>query len=129
LDDGCILHPERFRTIGMEKYGDCEFSNTSNVLSYTLPEPVPPRKDEPNMDKGKLAYYGVCAGCHAYSSRMIGPPTQIVQALYMDNPEGIAAYAAKPVKKRDDYPEMPPQGHLDEETRLAAAKFMLKLTK
>lgn len=128
LDDGCILHPERFRTIGMEKYGDCEFSNTSNVLSYTLPEPVPPRKDEPNMDKGKLAYYGVCAGCHAYSSRMIGPPTQIIQALYMDNPEGIAAYAAKPVKKRDDYPEMPPQGHLDEETRLAAAKFMLKLT-
>lgn len=129
MDDGCILHPERFRTLGLDNYGDCEFSNTRNVLTYTLPEPVPPRKDEPNMDKGKLAYYGVCAGCHAYSSRMIGPPTQIIQALYMDNPEGIAAYAANPVKKRDDYPEMPPQSHLDEETRLAAARFMLELTK
>jgi parallel beta-helix repeat protein len=127
MDDGCILNPERFRTIGLDKYGECEFATTANVLTYMLPEPVPPRKDEPNMDKGKLAYYGVCAGCHAYSSRMIGPPTQILQALYMDNPAGIAAYAASPTKKRDDYPEMPPQGHLDEETLMAAAEFMLKV--
>ena len=75
----------------------------------------------------KLAYHGVCAGCHAYNSRMIGPPAQIIQALYMDDPEGIAAYAANPDRKRQDYPEMPPQSHLDEETRLAAARFMLEL--
>ncbi len=128
MDDGCIQNPERFRTIGLGKYGDCSISTTANVASYTLPEPVPPRTME-DLDKGRLAYYGVCAGCHAYGSRMIGPPTQILQALYMDNPEGIAAYAANPVKKRDDYPEMPPQSHLDEETRLAAAKFMLKVSK
>jgi parallel beta-helix repeat protein len=127
MDDGCILNPERFRTIGLGKYGECEFATTANVASYTLPEPVPPRSLE-NVDMGKLAYYGVCAGCHAYNSRMIGPPTQIIQALYMDNPQGIADYAANPVKKRDDYPEMPPQSHLDEETRMAAAEFMLKVT-
>jgi parallel beta-helix repeat protein len=126
MDDGCIKSPERYRTVGLGKYGDCDIDTTANVASYTLPEPVPPRSME-DLDKGRLAYYGVCAGCHAYSSRMIGPPTQILQALYMDNPEGIAAYAANPVKKRDDYPEMPPQAHLDEETRLAAAKFMLKV--
>ena len=126
MEDGCIQNPERFRTIGLDKYGDCSISTTANVASYTLPEPVPPRTME-DLDKGRLAYYGVCAGCHAYGSRMIGPPTQILQALYMDDPEGIAAYAANPVKKRDDYPEMPPQSHLDEETRLAAAKFMLKV--
>ena len=78
-------------------------------------------------DMGKRAYYGICAGCHAYSTKMIGPPTQIIQALYMDNPAGIAEYAAKPVKKRPDYPEMPPQSHLDEETLLAAAQFMLQV--
>ena len=128
MEDGCILNPERFRTIGLDKYTDCEFATTANVATYTLPEPVPPRSME-GMDKGKLAYYGICAGCHAYNSRMIGPPTQIIQALYMDNPEGIAAYAAKPVKKRPDYPEMPPQSHLDEETRLAAAKFMLQVSR
>ena len=128
LDDGCILNPERYRTIGLDKYGECEFDSTANIASYMLPEPVPPRSKE-HMNKGKLAYYGICAGCHAYSSRMIGPPTQILQALYMDNPEGIAAYAKSPVKKRDDYPEMPPQGHLDDETLLEAAKFMLNIKK
>lgn len=127
MDDGCIVSPQRYRTIGLDKYTDCEFSTTANVLSYMLPEPVPARRDEPNMNKGKLAYFGVCAGCHAYSSRMIGPPTQIIQALYMDDPAGIAAYAASPQKKRDDYPEMPPQGHLDEETLMAAAEFMLQV--
>lgn len=127
MDDGCILNPERYRTIGLGKYGECEFSTTANIASYTLPEPVPARSME-DLDKGKLAFHGVCAGCHAYGTRMIGPPTQIIQALYMDNPEGIAAYAANPVKKRPDSPEMPPQSHLDEETRLAAAKYMLKVT-
>lgn len=126
MDDGCILNPERYRTIGLGKYTECEFSTTANVTSYTLPEPVPPRSMQ-DLDQGKLAYYGVCAGCHAYSSRMIGPPTQIIQALYMDNPEGIAQYAANPVKKRPDYPEMPPQSHLDDSTRLAAARFMLQV--
>jgi parallel beta-helix repeat protein len=128
MDDGCILNPERFRTIGLGKYTECEFSTTANVASYTLPEPVPARSME-DVNKGKLVYYGVCAGCHAYGSRMIGPPTQIIQALYMDNPEGIAEYAANPVKKRPDYPSMPPQAHLDDETRLAAARFMLDVKK
>ncbi len=63
------------------------------------------------------------------SSRIIGPPTQIIQALYMDNPQGITEYAAKPVRKLQDYPEMPPQGHLDEETLLTAAEFTLGVEK
>lgn len=45
----------------------------------------------------------------------------------MDNPEGIAEYAANPVKKRPDYPEMPPQAHLGAETLRAAADYMLKI--
>ncbi|MFV8818615.1 parallel beta-helix domain-containing protein [Haliea sp. E17] len=126
MDDGCILHPARYRTIGLEKYGECAFDTTAKVATYTLPQPVPPRGLE-NVDIGKLTYYGICAGCHAYSVRLIGPPTQIIQALYMDNPQGIAAYARQPVKKREDYPEMPPQQHLDGETLLAAARYMLSL--
>jgi hypothetical protein len=45
----------------------------------------------------------------------------------MDNPEGLAAYIANPTKKRDDYPEMPPQDYLDEETRLAVAEYVLQV--
>lgn len=125
-DDGCVLYPERFRTIGLGKYGECSFDTTTNIASYLLPDPVPPR-DLAGLDTGQLAYYGICAGCHAYNSRLIGPPVQLVQALYMDNPEGIAAYVADPVRTRPDYPEMPPQSHLDYETRLAVANFMLRL--
>ena len=55
-------------------------------------------------------------------------PVQAIQALYLDNPQGLADYIAKPVKKRDDYPEMPPQDYLDPETRLAVAKYMLQVT-
>ena len=128
VGDGCISNPERYRTVGVGNYSDCEFATTANVATYTLPERVPPRSME-DMDEGKLAYYGICAGCHAYSSRMIGPPTQILQALYMDNPEGIVEYISAPTKKRPDYPEMPPQDYLDEATRLAAAKYMLSVKK
>ena len=71
-----VFSPERYRTIGLGKYAECEFSTTANIASYTLPEPVPARSME-DLDKGK------------------------------------------PVKKRPDYPEMSPQSHLDEETRLA----------
>ena len=74
---------------------------------------------------GKRLYSGVCAGCHAYNVRMIGPPTQILQVLYADNPQGIADYIANPVKKREDFPAMPPQAHLNAEHRLAVAKYML----
>jgi hypothetical protein len=52
---------------------------------------------------------------------------QIIQALYIDDPQGIANYIASPIKTRDDYPEMPPQDYLDEDTRLAAAQYMLKV--
>ncbi len=46
----------------------------------------------------------------------------------MDDPQGLADYIAHPVKKRDDYPEMPPQDYLDAETRLAVAEHMLSRT-
>jgi hypothetical protein len=28
MNDGCILNPERYRTIGLDKYIECEFSTT-----------------------------------------------------------------------------------------------------
>ncbi|MCF8465675.1 MAG: right-handed parallel beta-helix repeat-containing protein [Flavobacteriales bacterium] len=122
----CIRNRDMYRTFGLENYASCELESTDNVKSYLLSTPVAPRVIEKD-EKGKMAYYGVCSGCHAYDVRMIGPPTQVIQALYKDNPQGIADYIANPVHKRDDYPEMPPQNYLSEETRLAVAEFMLTL--
>jgi parallel beta-helix repeat protein len=123
--DSCIINRHRYITAGVDDFAECEFTNTYSIGNYLLP-PVPARVIK-SEDRGKIAYLGICAGCHTYTGRMIGPPVQIIQALYMDNPEGLAAYIASPTKKRDDYPEMPPQNYLDEETRLAVAKYMLEV--
>ena len=120
----CIINRHRYVTVGVNKWKECEFTNTSSIETYLLDEPVPPRVIDPS-ERGKVVYNGVCAGCHTYTGRMIGPPVQIIQALYMDNPQGIADYINKPTKKREDYPEMPPQNYLDDKTRLATAKYML----
>jgi len=123
----CILDHDRYVTVGLRDFGTCGFTTTAGVTTYLLDEPAE-RRIIAAEDMGKRAYYGICAGCHAYSTKMIGPPTQIIQALYMDNPQGIVDYITHPVKKRDDYPEMPPQNYLSEEVRRAAAEYMLKVT-
>jgi len=123
----CIINRHQYVTAGIGDFGECDFTNTAGTTTYLLP-PVPPRKINP-ADRGKVAYLGICSGCHIYNGRLIGPPVQVIQALYVDNPQGIADYIAKPVKKRPDFPEMPPQDYLDPETRLAVAKYMLQVTK
>lgn len=122
----CIRNRDMYRTWGIDGFASCELESTDDVKSYLLSEPVAPRVIEKG-EKGKLAFYGVCSGCHAYDVRMIGPPTQIIQALYNDNPQGLADYIANPVHKREDFPEMPPQNYLSEETRLAVAEYMLSI--
>jgi parallel beta-helix repeat protein len=125
--DSCIINRHQYVTAGVDDFAECDFTNTASIGNYLL-APVPPREIKPE-DKGKIAYLGICAGCHTYTGRMIGPPVQIIQALYMDNPQGIADFIANPTKKREDYPEMPPQNYLDEATRLAVAKYMLEVKK
>ena len=78
-------------------------------------------------DQGKIAYLGVCTGCHAYTGQLIGPPIKDIQSIYQGNPEALASYIAKPFKKRPTFPEMPPQNYLPEETRLAVAEYVLSL--
>lgn len=123
----CILNRHQYVTAGVNDFTECDFTNTAGISTYLLP-PVPPRKIDP-ADRGKVAYLGICSGCHIYNGRLIGPPVQVIQALYVGNPQGIADYIAKPVKKRPDYPEMPPQDYLDPETRVAVAKYMLQVDK
>lgn len=124
--NGCMRNAANYVTLQMSHFERCDHPGTADIRSYLLAEPVSARKED-ELQKGKLAYYGVCAGCHAYDIRMIGPPTQVIQALYANNPQGIADYVANPVKKRDDFPAMPPQAHLTPETRLAVAKYLLSI--
>ena len=125
---GCILDKNKYRTYGLEDYGQCQVRTSIAVKSYMLAEPVPPR-DISVEEKGKLTFYGVCSGCHAYGIRMIGPPTRDLQAIYNNNPQGIVDYITNPIRRRENYPEMPPQNYLSEETRMAVAEYMLTVEK
>ena len=122
---GCIRNAANYRTFGVDHFSRCEHAGTAEITTYLLDKPVERNIDE--NEKGKLAYFGVCSGCHAYDIRMIGPPTKVIQSLYKDNPQAIADYIANPERKREDYPEMPPQSHLTEETRLAVANYLLSI--
>jgi parallel beta-helix repeat protein len=128
--DNCIVNEEKYRTFGLGIGGftACkENFSTKHIATMTLKNPVQ-AKDIEITDKGKLAYYGICAGCHSYSMRMIGPSTMSIQAMYMDNAKGLAEYIANPVRKREDFPEMPPQNYLPEDVRMAVAEYVLTMT-
>ena len=124
----CIADKARYPTLGLGDYTACTRLSTADVGSYLLPEPAAPR-DTNMANKGQLAYYAICAGCHAYNARMIGPPTLTIQALYDGDAQALADYIANPVKKRPDFPAMPPQNYLDPAMRLEVAKFMLSVEK
>ena len=91
-----------------------------------MDEPVAPRSVAPE-ELGELTYYGVCAGCHAFNTRLIGVPTEVIQAIYANNPEGIVDYINNPKNLREDYPEMPPQNYLSEDAKIAVAEYILNL--
>ena len=74
---------------------------------------------------GRMTYLAVCTGCHTYDSRLIGPPMIAVKALYANDAKGMAEWIAKPVRKRPDYPEMPPQDYLPTDVREAVANYIL----
>ncbi len=124
--DNCMLDKGHYHTLGLSDYPQCARTNTADISTYLLDKPAEPR-DITITDKGKLVYYAVCAGCHAFNSRMIGPPTVVIQSLYPNNAKGIADYIAHPVKKRDDFPAMPSQDYLSPEIRAAAAEYMLNV--
>ena len=123
----CVIDKGAIKSLGLGNWASgCARTSTADVTTYLLDQPAPPRMLSTD-DRGKLIYSSVCAGCHAYNVRMIGPPTQIIQVMYAGNAQGIADYIANPTKKRQDFPPMPPQAHLSAELRLAVAKYMLSV--
>ncbi|MGB0885665.1 MAG: parallel beta-helix domain-containing protein [Chitinophagales bacterium] len=125
-NNNCILNRGRYVTLGLESFANCEPVSTKEVKSYMLANPVEPR-DVSIKDKGKLAFYGICAGCHSFNNQIVGPEIKAIQAIYKNNPQGIVDYINKPIHKRPDYPEMPSQKHLPEDVKQAVAKYMLQV--
>lgn len=141
--ESCLSRREAYRTYGVDEWRDCDSplisaaegvpgvaasGTTRDVLTKMLPEPAEPRVITPDALGAEVVYQGICAGCHAYNVRMIGPPTVAIQAQYGNDAAAVAAYAGNPTKKRPDFPTMPPQSHITDEMRLLVAEYMLSLT-
>ena len=120
----CIVNRDRYRTVGLGDWAQCQVTDTRTIQTYMLDEPIAPREIS-EKERVKMAYYGICSGCHAYEVRMVGPPTLVIQALYQNDPQGIADYIVKPEHMREDFPEMPPQKYLSKDLRLALAEYLL----
>lgn len=121
-----IRDKNKYRTFGIEGYGVAQIANTNDIPTMMTPSPVPARSVS-KQEIGELTYYGVCAGCHAFGTRLIGPPTEIIQAIHNGNPQGIVDYINNPKNLRPDYPEMPPQDYLDDAAKMAVAEYILAL--
>ncbi|THD66726.1 cytochrome-c peroxidase [Robertkochia marina] len=121
-----ILDKNKYRTFGLDDYGVPPITDTQEIETMMTPAPVPARSVSKEQ-LGELTYYGVCAGCHAFGTRLIGVPTEIIQQVYHNNPQGIVNYINNPLNVREDYPDMPPQDYLDEEAKLAVAEYILSL--
>jgi len=118
----------RYRTWGLGDFGIPLINTTKNISSFLLDEPAKPREISAE-DLGEMTYYGICSGCHAFDIKLIGVPTNMIQMIYKDNPQGIVDYINNPKNLRDDYPEMPPQNYLSEAAKLAVAEYILTLKK
>jgi len=121
-----IRDKNKYRTFGIDGYGAAQITNTQDIRTMMTPTLVEPRSVSKDQ-LGELTYYGVCAGCHAFGIRLIGPPTDIIQAIHNDNPQGIVDYINNPKNLREDYPEMPPQNYLSDDAKMAVAEYILAL--
>lgn len=118
------------RQDGVDELGTKRWTACAEGLTYASMVTARPDKPIPSValtaeQKGRFTYLAVCTGCHAYGSVLHGPSIQSIQAMYKDNPEGLVRYITSPVRKRADFPEMPPQAYLGEETLTAISHYIL----
>ena len=125
-EGSCIINRHRYKTVGIDDFATCDFTNTDSIDNYLIAGGAERRVIAPS-ERGEIAYLGVCTGCHAYAGRLIGPSVQEIQALYANRPEALVNYIDAPTPMRSDYPPMPAQNYLDSETQLAVANYILQV--
>jgi len=124
--DNCYAPADGPTVLGTKAWKPCDAAfSTSGLHSYQLAEPVA-SKPLTMGEQVRLTYLAVCSGCHAYRTRLIGPPIAVIQALYKENAQGMADWIAAPTKKRENFPEMPPQNYIREDIRVELARYILE---
>jgi cytochrome c551/c552 len=86
--------------------------------------PEKPPEAMPAGERGKSVFETVCAVCHRFDSRLVGPPFNEVVPKYKGNVEGLKAFIRNPVKVNPAYPAMPKHA-LSEEEIDAVARYLM----
>ncbi len=123
--DNCVSDRESISSLGIRRFADCAADATSAGTRTARPAQPVTAPSYSKAQVGRMTYLAVCTGCHTYDSRLIGPPMIAVKALYANDAKGMAEWIARPVRKRPDYPEMPPQDYLPTDVREAVASYIL----
>lgn len=75
--------------------------------------------------RGEAVFEAICAGCHQFDIRVVGPPLSDVVPKYGGDVEKLKGFIKNPVKVNPDYPSMPNLG-LPEEKIDAVARYLIR---
>ncbi|MFT5129336.1 MAG: putative membrane-bound dehydrogenase-like protein, partial [Rhodothermales bacterium] len=84
---------------------------------------APPQQTQ--LQRGKASFL-ICSACHKPGLQLPGPALEDILGAYNDKAQ-LIAWMKKPVKKRPNYPEMPPFDKMDPQTLDDIATYLLSL--
>jgi len=79
-------------------------------------------------DAGQVVFEKICAGCHRFDTRVVGPPLNERVPTYGGDVEKLKAFIRAPVKVNAGYPSMPKLG-LPEDEIDAVARYLIEHVK
>lgn len=121
----CSVKQDGVDMLGTNRWSVCESSmSQADYKTAMLDKPAQSTPISAEQ-RGRLTYLAVCTGCHTYSSVLHGPSMQAIQAIYGKDEIALAKFITKPVHKRTDFAEMPPQAYLGDETIKAISHYIL----
>jgi cytochrome c551/c552 len=107
-----------------------EVDAVARYLLKNAGEEMPPGKPAavlPAVERGKAVFETVCAGCHRFETRLVGPPFHEVVPKYGGNVEQLKGFIRNPVKVNPGYPAMPMLGLKEEEIDAVAHYLLTKV--
>jgi cytochrome c551/c552 len=97
---------------------------TPVLRAPAVPQVAAPEKAPAQVD-GAAVFRRICAGCHRFDQKLVGPPLQEVLPKYAGDVDALIDFIRDPVKKNPDYPPMPRLGLPEEEIK-AVADYILR---
>ncbi|KAF0216833.1 MAG: hypothetical protein FD174_3513 [Geobacteraceae bacterium] len=96
------------------------------LTSAPASEKKPAAGMAPAVVEGKAVFERICAVCHRFEVRLVGPPLDAVVPKYREDPEALKAFIRTPVKRDPAYPEMPKLPLTEAEIEAVAAYLLEK---